>query len=54
MYIVYIEHKKHSIWNTSREAELQRVILINHGHDKRLLGTEYIETNNYKNGHYFV
>ncbi|KKM07248.1 hypothetical protein LCGC14_1735800 [marine sediment metagenome] len=54
MYIVrFRNHKRHSIWNTKREALKQIETLNNCGYKDCYY--EYLDASmNYENGHYFV
>lgn len=58
MYIVFTydndeqTYKRHSAWNTEKEAFHQRTTLLEHGYQKVII--EKDEFTNAENGHYYV
>ena len=52
MNIVKINGKKHSAWNTRAEADKQKAVLRDVGY--RHISSEYDETVQCENGHYYV
>lgn len=53
MFIVKIKGKRHSIWESNREAWKQVDTLLNHGYKSIEVSYTHV-TEFFENGHYFV